>query len=126
MVTILLGLALLAPATALGQDLFVCSMDGRISADCCCPAEELANPELPVTSSIQRICCTVESPTIAAPPPVRLEAQPLPRASVALAVPAASLPPSSLTPVAVAGPRQSRAPPAPAVPLFVRLCSFLI
>lgn len=123
--SILLALVLSAPAAALGGDLFVCAMDGRVATECCCPSENLAGAE-PAGSAIQGLCCTRDSLMMTAPPAVRLEAQPLPRVSLEVIAGAAGAPNSSFTAGLLMEPRESRAPPAPPLALYIRLCSFLI
>lgn len=123
---IVLAIALMAPGTALGQALYDCAMSGTVSSECCCPAPE-SDAAPSDSTKFEAACCTVKNPPAALGAPARLEAQRLePGPQLVALVPAAAVPtPPRIQPhVLVAG--DIRGPPAAAVPLFVRHCSFLI
>lgn len=116
----------MAPGTALGQALYDCAMSGTVSSQCCCPAPEFdADPA--DAPRFEASCCTVENPPAALGAPARLEAQRAePGPQLVAVVPMAAVPTVPRIRTDAPGPGAIRGPPAGPVPVFVRLCSFLI
>lgn len=132
LVVLLLGLALLAPASAFGRVLYACSMSGKVSSGRCCCHRAKAQP--PQTEAVTRAlsgvkverpsCCQAEDHRGKA-----LPASPLGEAlSVLPAAPSTLLP--IVSPLAVVSllslleHRTARGPPG--LPCYTENCSLLI
>lgn len=125
---IALLLTVFLPSIAFARTAYLCGIDGKSRAHCCCPDDEQDGQDAtPITSARPTSCCEVQPGHAATVAPAEVKAlndradAPLP---IAAALVATIAPPPTLARTVTT--YASQAPPDPGTALFVRHCSFLL